>query len=62
MRNLYARFVLWLIRPALELHHIKTMSQRHQEVDETIFKCIAYGNSSTQKGLEYVYGISRPGR
>lgn len=62
MKNLYAKVVLFLIKPALELHLCKTKDQRYKEVDETVFNCIALGGSNITKGLDYIYGLKRLGK
>ena len=62
MRNLYARIVLWLIRPALELHSKKTHLQRMDEIDETVFSKLLMGKSMIKDALRDGYGIKMIGK
>lgn len=43
MRDLYARFVLWLIWPALERHDAQTAESRRLEAVEAIHRSVARG-------------------
>lgn len=58
MRKLYARFVLFLIRPALEMHRASTKTERENEIDETVFNKMILGKSMIKDGLEHGYGIT----
>jgi len=59
MLNLYARFALWLIRPALELHEAESCAARQQEIGETVLNGMLKSGSPVSDGLAYVFGLKR---
>lgn len=63
MKNLYAKVVLFFIKPALELHLYKTKGQRYKETDSNVLSAVLMDkNSAISTALESVYGLTRVGR
>lgn len=63
MRKLYARFVLFLIRPALDRYMYEVVEQRQEEVLDIVFKDIASNpRSGIGCALESIYDLKRTGR
>lgn len=60
MRNLYARTVLFLIRPVLELHHERTQPQRQEELDVDLINRLISCDSSISNMLDFYYGLKHP--
>lgn len=61
MKNLYARVVLFLIRPALELHLHQTKRQRYEEVNHAALTAITMDKKSgIRTALESIYNLKRP--
>lgn len=58
LKTLYARFLLWLIRPALHRYMHEIAEQRREEILDIVFKDIASNpRSGIRCGLESVYGL-----
>lgn len=60
MKRWYARFILFFIRPALELHTYETRDWRYKEIDDSVLNAVVMDrNSATRTALESVYGLKR---